>query len=66
MYYNTKEQFKNTPDLDEGIMKAIMDALAAHSRMSRQALDSEKIRKGLKDVLLGPAKLYEALQAKIK
>jgi type I restriction enzyme R subunit len=31
-----------------------MDALAAHSTMSKQALDSEKVREGLKDVLLGP------------
>ena len=32
--------------------------------MSTQALESEKVRKGLKDVLLGPAQLYEALRAK--
>ena len=41
-----------------------MDALAAHSTMSRQALDSERVRTGLKDVLLGPAMLYEALRAR--
>ena len=41
-----------------------MDAFAAHSVMSKQALDSEKVRSGLKDVLLGPAQLYEALRAK--
>jgi type I restriction enzyme, R subunit len=28
--------------------------------MSKQALDSEKVRRGLKDALLGPAQLYEA------
>ena len=39
-----------------------MDALTAHTTMSKQALDSEKVRQGLKDVLLGPAKLYEALR----
>jgi type I restriction enzyme R subunit len=32
--------------------------------MSKQAIDSEKVREGLKDVLLGPAQLYEALKAK--
>ena len=32
--------------------------------MSKQALDSEKVRSGLKDVLLGPAELYEALRSK--
>jgi type I restriction enzyme R subunit len=61
---NTKEQFSNSPDLATGILNAIMDALAAHSTMSRQALDSEKVRTGLKDVLLGPAQLYEALRAR--
>jgi type I restriction enzyme R subunit len=61
---NTKEQFSNSPDLASGILNAIMDALAAHSTMSKQALESEKVRRGLKDVLLGPAMLYEALRAK--
>jgi type I restriction enzyme R subunit len=61
---NTKEQFANSPDLANGIMNAIMDAFAAHSVMSKQALDSEKVRSGLKEVLLGPAQLYEALRAR--
>jgi len=43
-------------------MYAIMDALAAHSTMSKQALESEKVRCGLRDILLGPAQLYEALR----
>jgi type I restriction enzyme R subunit len=30
--------------------------------MSTQALDSERVREGLKDILLGPAQLYEATQ----
>jgi type I restriction enzyme R subunit len=30
--------------------------------MSKQALGSEKIREGLKDILLGPGKLYESLR----
>jgi type I restriction enzyme R subunit len=30
--------------------------------MSRQALDSAKVRAGLKEILLGPAQLYEALR----
>jgi HsdM N-terminal domain len=58
---NTKEQFANSPDLTNGILYAIMDALAAHSTMSKQALESEKVRSELRDVLLGPAQLYEAL-----
>ena len=40
-----------------------MDAFAAHGTMSRQALDSERVRNGLSDILLGPARLYEALRA---
>ncbi len=59
---NTKEQFSNSPDLSGEIMNAIMDALAAHTTMSKQALDSEKVRDGLRDILLGPARLYEALR----
>ncbi len=61
---NTKEQFANSPDLTSEILNAVMDAFAAHSTMSKQALDSEKVRGGLKDLLLGPAQLYEALRAK--
>ena len=61
---NTKEQFANSPDLNTAMMNAIMDALAAHTTMSTQALDSERVRKGLKDILLGPAQLYEALRSK--
>ncbi|KAF2990654.1 hypothetical protein MJC1_02077 [Methylocystis sp. MJC1] len=41
-----------------------MDALAAHNTMSNQALESVRVREDLKDVLLGPAELYEALRAK--
>jgi len=59
---NTKEQFANSPDLANELMNAIMDALSAHTVLSKQALDSEKVRGGLKDVLLGPAGLYEALR----
>ncbi len=59
---NTKEQFANSPDLANEIMNAIMDAMMAHSAMSTQALNSEKVRAGLQDALLGPAKLYEALR----
>lgn len=61
---NTKEQFANSPDLSSEILNAIMDAFAAHSTMSRQALDSERVRNGLRDILLGPAQLYEALRAR--
>ena len=61
---NTKEQFSNSPDLSKGIMHAVMDALAAHSSMSKQALESDRVREEMKDVLLGPAQLYESLRAR--
>ena len=61
---NTKEQFASSPDLSQAILDAIMDALQAHTAMSSQALNSQRIRDGLKDTLLGPAQLYEALRAR--
>ncbi|QDI04287.1 type I restriction endonuclease subunit R [Xanthomonas cerealis pv. cerealis] len=61
---NSKEQFANSPDLKDALMHAIMDAFEAHQTMSTQALDSERVRDGLKDILLGPAQLYEALRAR--
>jgi type I restriction enzyme, R subunit len=61
---NTKEQFANSPDLSQAIVFAIMDALDAHTAMSSQALNSQRIQEGLKDTLLGPAQLYEALRAR--
>lgn len=61
---NSKEQFSNSPALTQAILDAIIDAFEAHSTMSKQALDSATIRDGLKDVLLGPGQLYEALRAK--
>lgn len=59
---NTKQQFSNSPDLQRELMNAIMGALEAHTTMSTQALGSESVRDGLRDVLLGPARLYEALR----
>jgi len=39
-------------------------AKQAHQTMSKQALDSAKVRAGLKSILLGPAQLYEALRGR--
>ncbi|MET0743765.1 MAG: type I restriction endonuclease subunit R, partial [Microvirga sp.] len=61
---NSKEQFANSPDLSQAILDAIIDAFEAHATMSRQALDSARVREGLKDVLLGPGRLYEALRSR--
>lgn len=62
---NTKEQFANSPDLKQEIVNAIIEALDAHTEMSSQALGSEQVQKGLKDILLGPAKLYETLKGQV-
>ena len=59
---NSKEQFANSPDLKDALLHAIMDALEAHTTMSTQALGSDKVRAGLKDILLGSAQLYEGLR----
>ncbi|MEX8497662.1 type I restriction endonuclease subunit R [Leptothrix ochracea] len=59
---NTKEQFANSPDLSGELLNAIMDALSAHTLMSKQALNSERVRNGLKSLLLGPGNLYETLR----
>jgi type I restriction enzyme R subunit len=61
---NTKEQFASSPDLDARILDAVMDALSAFSSMSKQALESAKIRADIKAILLGPVGLYEALRGK--
>jgi type I restriction enzyme R subunit len=60
---NTKEQFANSPDLTNALMSAVIDALEAHTAMSTQALGSENVRAGLKDILLNQAGLYESLRA---
>ena len=59
---NAKEQSANSPDLRCELMNAIIGALEAHTAMSTQALSSEAVRSGIKDVLLGPAGLYENLR----
>lgn len=61
---NSKGQFDNSPDLDSALTDAIIDAFDAYTTMSKQALDSERVRAGLKSILLGPAQLYEALRAR--
>jgi type I restriction enzyme R subunit len=61
---NTKEQFANSPDLGNEIVVAVMDSLTAHTAMSKQALESERLRGDMKDVLLGVERLREGLREK--
>jgi type I restriction-modification system DNA methylase subunit len=51
-------------NLDKELEGAIIDALSAHSTMSKQALESAELRADLKAVLLGAGRLWEGLRAK--
>jgi type I restriction enzyme R subunit len=62
---NTKEQFGNSPDLKHELMNAIMSALDDHTSMSTQALNSESVQTGMKDILLNHAGLYESLRSAV-
>ncbi len=59
---NSKEQFGNSPDLDRELLNAIMSALDAHTSMSTQALNSKVVQRGIKEILMGKAGLYEGLR----
>jgi len=59
---NSKAQFAASPNLDTELMNAIIEAFEAHQIMSKQALDSDQVRAGMKSILLGPAGLYEGLR----
>ena len=59
---NSKQQFANSPDLPNALMDAIIGAFEAHGKMSTQALNSDKVRGGLMEILLGPGRLYEDLR----
>ncbi len=61
---NTKEQFAASPDLDNELTNAIVEALDAHNSMSTIALNSDSVRRGLKQILLDNAHLWEALRDK--
>jgi type I restriction enzyme R subunit len=59
---NTKEQFASSPDLKTELLNAIISALDAHTAMSTQALNSEAVRNGIKDILLTYSGLWEQLR----
>jgi type I restriction enzyme R subunit len=60
---NTREQFAGSPDVWSELENAIIGALDAHTTMSKQALNSETVRRGLLDILLNHAGLWEKLRA---
>ena len=61
---NTKEQFAESPDLNRATQNAIIESLDAHSSMSTQALNSPTVLRGLIDILLNHANLWESLRDK--
>jgi len=61
---NQKEQFMNSPNLQDELMKSLIGSMAAHQSMSKQALNSEGLRARLLAVLLGPGELWEGLRGK--
>ena len=62
---NTKEQFANSPSLQDALLGAIMDSLSAHQSMSKQALGSERVQAGILSTLLGPGALWETLRSEV-
>jgi type I restriction enzyme R subunit len=60
---NTKEQFANSPRLQDELLQAIIDAMSAHQAMSKQALGSERVQSGILSTLLGPGALWETLRS---
>jgi type I restriction enzyme, R subunit len=60
---NSKEQFANSPSLQDALVGAIIDAMSAHESMSKQALGSERVQAGILSTLLGPGALWETLRS---
>lgn len=62
---NSEAQFRNSPTLDSELLDAIMDAMEVHQAMSRKAIADPQVRAGLKEILLGPGRLYRELRKRL-
>ncbi len=51
--------------LKSELLNAIMGALDAHTSMSTQALNSDTVQRGIKDILLNNARLWETLRDQV-
>jgi hypothetical protein len=60
---NSKARFEASPDLNEAVLDAVIAARSANERMSLQAINDDKVRKGLVDILVNFTDLYELLRA---
>ena len=58
---NGEAQFANSPSLQDELLKALMDAMAAHQAMSTQALNSESAQARILSTMLGPGQLWRSL-----
>ena len=59
---NTKEHFVHSSALPDELMNAIMDTMAVHQSMSRQALNSDAIRAAMLATRLAQGGLWEAFR----
>ena len=59
---NSKMQFANSPDLKPELENAIIASYDAHSSLSKQALNSPAVLRGLLDILINHSELYETLR----
>ena len=59
---NTEEQFAGSPDLQKFFMDALIESYSAQNALDRAALNSTSIQADVLRLLLGPARLWEALR----
>jgi type I restriction enzyme R subunit len=62
--HNSKARFKDSPDLGKEIQKAVIEALDSYSAMSMQAINEERVRNGLREMLVDLTGLWEELRAR--
>ncbi len=60
--HNSKARFKDSPDLGKEIQKAVIEALDSYSAMSMQAINEERVRNGLREMLVDLTGLWEELR----
>ena len=48
---NKKDQFSASPDFDEAMMTAVVNAYDNHMSMSEQVLRKDNVKAGLKEIL---------------
>ena len=63
---NTKARFLASPDLNDAVLDAAFAARDAHGSMSAQAINDERVRQGLVDILVNFTDLYELLRERAK